>query len=56
MIIQATRGFPTRMTDKRKSKYPNLSNTTIGSNNIPTETKKRTAKASRIGSASAAAW
>ena len=54
-ITSAASGLPIMMIASVAAVAPKCSRKSRGSNSMPTETKKRTAKASRIGSASAAA-
>ena len=49
-------GFASRMIAAMAANEAGWVSKMPGSNNMPTETKKSTAKASRKGSASAAAW
>ena len=55
-MSRAASGFTTRITPSPASTIIGSRIRKPGSNNIPTETKNNTAKASRNGSASAAAW
>ena len=54
-MARAASGLPTRMTASVAATSTGASSRCRGSNSIPTETKKSTAKASRIGRASVAA-
>ena len=54
-ITYAEIDFPNMMMSKVASSGSGSRNTIAGSNNMPTETKNRTAKASRSGSASCVA-
>lgn len=56
VIAKAVRGFATRMIPRVARMIPGLCTNVFGSNSIPIEAKNKTAKASRMGNASAAAW
>ena len=55
MIASAANDLPTMMMPRTASTVHGWARTTNGLNNIPTETKNKTAKASRKGSVSSAA-
>ena len=56
MTATAASDFTTTITSSTAATWSGSRNSTAGSNSIPTETKNRTAKASRSGRLPAAAW